>query len=250
MVQHGASRSNSLLVLDFDGVICDSVEECWVSSWAAYHDLFLGQAPAPPPPQLKPPFRALRPYVRSGEDFVLIQHLVSHGSLPLDQAQFDRQVEKPGMPPRQRFKDLYYQARTSLFERDPQGWLGMNRIFDHVPAALAGLSSRVPLFVLSTKKAQFVSATLSANGLELPQGRILYSEKEPKLATVGKLLNDLSAETAVFVEDQIDALRANRDPRIRTYLATWGYVQEEWLRNPGGVTLLDPEGFRVLLASL
>ena len=53
---------------------------------------------------------------------------------------------------------------------------------------------------------------------------------------------------ALFVEDQIDAIRRNANPRIRAYLAVWGYVQEEWLRSPAEVTLLSPDGFRDLLA--
>jgi phosphoglycolate phosphatase-like HAD superfamily hydrolase len=243
-----------LLVLDFDGVICDSAEECWVSSWTAYHGLFLGHPASDPPADAaadsRARFRALRPYVRSGEDFLLIQHLVSRGAVPASQAEFDREWERPGMPSRHRFKELYYQARTARFDRDPEAWLAMNRIFPHVPAALAGVSPRVAVFILSTKKAQFVSATLRANGLAIPEDHVLYSEGEPKLDAVQRLMSTLPAEEAVFVEDQIDALRANRDPRIRTYLATWGYVQEEWLRDPGGIPLLDPDGFVRLLASL
>lgn len=239
-----------LLVLDFDGVICDSLEECYVSSWTAYRELFLGRPPSDPPADARGPFRALRPYVRSGEDFVLIQQLVSRKAAAGSQAEFDREWEKPGAPARRQFKDLYYRARTALFDRDPEAWLSMSRIYPHVPKALAGLSPRVPLYVLSTKKPQFVSATLRANQLSVAEGHVLYSEEEPKLATVERLTRELSPREAVFVEDQIDALRANRNPRIRTYLATWGYVQEDWLRDSGGIRLLDPDGFVRLLAAL
>jgi phosphoglycolate phosphatase-like HAD superfamily hydrolase len=244
-----------LLVLDFDGVICDSVEECWVSSWTAYHELFLGRAPSSPPAgpgaDARLRFRALRPYVRSGEDFVLIQQLVSRGASVDSQAEFDREWEKPGAPSRRELKELYYRARTALFDRDPEAWVAMNRIFPHVPAALAGLSPRVPLYILSTKKPQFVSATLRANRLSVPESRVLYSEEEPKLSVVERLMRELPAQEAVFVEDQVDALRGNRNPRIRTFLATWGYVQAEWLRDPGpSFEPLDPQGFTRLLASL
>ena len=245
------AAGTTLLVLDFDGVICDSVEECWVSSWRAYHERFLGRAPSPPSPGNRTFFRSLRPFVRSGEDFVLIQHLAERGSAPTDQAEFDGEWEKPGLPSRGRFKDLYYQARTELYERDPAAWLAMNRIFPHVAPALSALPARVERFILSTKKAQFVSAILGANGISLPDRHVLYSEGEPKLAAVQRLMRELPAAEAVFVEDQVDALRANRDGRIHTYLATWGYVQQEWLRDPGaGIRLLDPEGFVRLLRSL
>lgn len=254
-VHPAGGGSAPLLVLDFDGVICDSIEECWVSSWTAYHELYLGRAPSSPPADpaadARVRFRALRPYVRSGEDFVLIQQLVSRGASAGNQAEFDREWERPGAPTRRELKELYYRARAALFDRDPEAWLAMNRIFPHVQAALAGLSPRVSLYILSTKKPQFVSATLRANRLTVPEDHVLYSEQEPKLTTVERLMRELPARQAVFVEDQVDALRANRNPGIRPFLATWGYVQQEWLRDPGrGIELLDPEGFVRLLASL
>ena len=240
-----------LLVLDFDGVICDSVEECWVSSWTAYHDLFHGRPQPQPPAEVKARFRVLRPFVRSGEDFVLIQHLVWQGRSPSSQSEFDREWDGPGLPPPGRFKELFYKARAALFERDPQAWLAMNRVYPHVAAALSVLPARVPRFILSTKKAQFVSATLNANGISLPDDHVLYAEGEPKLDTVGRLMRDLGAGEAILVEDQVDALRANRNPGIHTYLATWGYVQKEWLRDPGtGIRLLDPDGFVQMVKSL
>lgn len=232
-------------------MVCDSVEECWVSSWRAYHELFLGGAPGDPPAETQARFRHLRPFVRSGEDFVLIQHLVSRGEAPTSQAEFDRQWEKPGLASRERFKELFYRARTALFDHDPAAWFALNRVFRHVPRGLAALSPVVPRFILSTKKPEFVLATLRAKGMAFPEDHVLYSEGEPKLVAVERLLAESPETEAIFVEDQVDALRANRNPRIRTYLATWGYVQEEWLKAPGdGIRLLEPEGFVQLLASL
>ena len=45
-----AAPVSTLLVLDFDGVICDSVEECFVSSWEARFRLRGGTGPMPEPP--------------------------------------------------------------------------------------------------------------------------------------------------------------------------------------------------------
>jgi len=245
-----------LLVLDFDGVICDSVEECFVTSWTAFHERLprtAEPAPGPDGPQaasVRDAFRRLRPFIRSGEDFMLIQRLVSRGIAPRSQAEFDRQWEEPDMPSRAEYKELFYRARMRLWDRDPAAWLAMNHVYPHVPKALARLSPRVPLYVLSTKKPPFVIAPLEAARLFVPRERVLYSESEPKLATVERLLRELGREEAVFVEDQIDAIRSNRNPRIRTFLATWGYVQPAWLRDPGSAVPLTPEAFEDLVASL
>ncbi len=240
------SRFPSLLVLDFDGVICDSIEECFASSWTAYHDLFLqGAAPAASS-EAHAAFARLRPFVRSGEDFVLIQKLVDDGVSIGSQAQFDEEARRAGSGRMERFMHLFYEARASLLKADRDGWLRMNRIYPHVAAGIAGLPAGAVLCVLSTKRPPFIAEILGAQGIALPQERIIHSEGEPKLAAVERLRMQGGFERAIFVEDQIDAISDNTNPRIMPYLATWGYVQAEWLR--AHVALLTPDSFRELLA--
>ena len=234
-----------LLVLDFDGVICDSAEECFVVSWTAYNVLYRGRAASPAPDAARPAFRALRPFIRSGEDFLLIQELIEEGTTVEDQAGFDRAWRRPGTPPRERFKELFYRARTDLFEGDHAAWLSLNTIYPHVAAALSNMDLGALVYVLSTKKAQFVRETLDAGGIPIPHDRVLYSHGEPKLATVEALRKSTGATDAVFVEDQIDAIQGNTNPHIRVYLASWGYVQESWLH--AGVPVVTPEAFAELV---
>lgn len=245
-----ADAARPLLVLDFDGVICDSVEECFVSSWTAYHDLFRGLPRGEAPAAVRASFRAMRPFIRSGEDFVLVQEIMDRGGSIGSQAEFDRAWERPGIPPRKVFKDLFYLARGRLMDRDRRAWLAMNPIYPHVASAIVRLAPGVPLFILSTKRPQFVRETLAANGITISEERVLYSEAEPKLSMIEKLLASRGAPEALFVEDQIDAIRGNTNPRIRVYLASWGYVQESWLEGTPSVSVLTPEAFVQLLAGL
>ena len=41
--------------------------------------------------------------------------------------------------------------------------------------------------------------------------------------------------------------KAVSGPRITVFLATWGYVQSEWLREPLRVPTLTPQGFLSLI---
>jgi phosphoglycolate phosphatase-like HAD superfamily hydrolase len=239
-----------LLVLDFDGVICDSVEECFVSSWIAWHEGYHGRPAVEAAADVKAAFRAMRPFVRSGEDFVLIQDLLASGEAVNDQSGFDRAWERPGTPPRERFKTIFYEARTRLLEKDRRAWLSMNKIYPHVSAAISRLPPDVPFYILSTKKPSFVHDTLAANGIRLAEGRVLYAQAEPKLSIVEKLRESTGCGEAIFVEDQIDALRGNINPRIRVYLASWGYVQESWLHGDTGIPVLSPKEFADLLEGL
>ena len=249
MPQSKDAEVRRLLVLDFDGVICDSVEECFVASWSAFHELRRVASPAAPD-NARAAFRHLRPFVRSGEDFLLIQHLIARGEAPASQGEFDSAWDQAGMPGPKECKDLFYRVRTEMRDRDPAAWLAMNRVYAHVPPGLTRLSPAVPLYVLSTKKPPFVIAPMAAAGISVPPERVLYAESEPKLATVERLLRQLDRQEAVFIEDQIDAIRSNRNPRIRAYLADWGYVQKAWLAEPQGATVLSADAFGDLVGSL
>ena len=239
-------KKTPLLVLDFDGVICDSVDECFASSWTAYHELRLGRTGARPDDAMRQGFKILRPFVRSGEDFVLIQEILARGTRVADQASFDAAARKEGEAVRERYRELFYQARSDHLRRDRAGWLALNRVYPHMKLALSRLPSSAPPFVLSTKKPPFIAEILAANGVGIPPERIIWSDAEPKLHTAARLRDQAGCPEAVFIEDQVDAIQGNADPRIRPYLATWGYVKKEWLSG-SEVALLTPDDFLKLV---
>jgi phosphoglycolate phosphatase-like HAD superfamily hydrolase len=238
----GAPRM-PLLVLDFDGVICDSIEECFASSWTAYHALYCKEAQRQVPAGTREEFARLRPFIRTGEDFPLIQDLLARGITVEDQAGFDQAARAAGTETMKLYRSLYYQARTSLLEQHREEWLAMNRIFPHMVSAFSLLLPAAPFFILSTKKTSFITEVLDAAGIPVPVERILFTEHEPKLITVERLRREGGFAEAYFVEDQIDAIRSNTNPLIHVRLAAWGYVRKEWLAEPRTVTVLTPEEF-------
>jgi phosphoglycolate phosphatase-like HAD superfamily hydrolase len=232
-----------LLVLDFDGVICDSIEECFASSWTAYHVLHRKDAGRQVPPGTREEFARMRPFIRTGEDFPLIQELLANGETVKDQAGFDAAARARGSEKMQLFRALYYQARTTLLEEHREQWLSMNRLYPHMARALKFLLPSAPFFILSTKKTSFITEVLDAAGIAMPVDRILFTEHEPKLVTVERLRAEGGFPEAYFVEDQIDSISFNTNPLIKVRLAAWGYVREEWLAEPRAVTVLTPEEF-------
>jgi phosphoglycolate phosphatase-like HAD superfamily hydrolase len=235
--------SSTLLVLDFDGVICDSIDECFASSWTAYHELYRKSRPPRLPSQARSDFAGLRPFIRTGEDFLLIQEMLASGTSVHDQNGFDEAAREAGAEKMSLFRELYYEARTALLHEDRDSWIAMNRIYPHMIAAFSLLLPAAPFYILSTKKPSFIAETLAAHHIKVPAPRILFTDREPKLETVERLLCEEGFPAAFFVEDQIDAIRGNSNPRIQVRLATWGYVRQEWLVPPLAVPLITPEGF-------
>jgi phosphoglycolate phosphatase-like HAD superfamily hydrolase len=238
----------TLLVLDFDGVICDSIDECYAVSWVAYHALFRKDTAASSPAARRN-FAHLRPFIRSGEDFLMIQEVLSTGSAVRDQAEFDELSRRAGAEKRALFRELFYKERSEMLAKDRDSWLALNRVYPHMKKAFRMLGHGAPLFVLSTKEPQFIAEILSAHQIELPRERILESVSEPKLATTERLRAEGGFQNAILVEDQVDHLRGNTYPRVRGLLAAWGYVQEEWLTEPLAAPIITAEGFLALVES-
>ncbi|HTP59463.1 MAG TPA: hypothetical protein VMM82_11130 [Spirochaetia bacterium] len=249
--------SSRALVLDFDGVICDSIDECFLSSWTAYYHLYLGRRPAYMPVSLRRDFSRLRPLVRGGADFMLIQEILDRGGSPARQSEFDALARAAGDEKLKLFHDLFYKARAQMLEEDRESWLALNRIYPHVESGFSRLPPAAPIYILSTKKPEFIAEILSAKGIRLSRERILYSGSERKLSIVEEVGRAGGFSEATFVDDQIDHLlceeAAHPDiarkavPRIRTFLASWGYVKDEWLREPLRVPVLTPQEFPALV---
>jgi phosphoglycolate phosphatase-like HAD superfamily hydrolase len=241
----------TLLVLDFDGVICDSVDECFVASWEARFRLRGGTGPVPGPPGGQAAaFAHLRPFVRNGEDFLVILEAAGRGTVPADQAGFDALAATLPARDLAGFKARFYEARERMLAEERPRWLGLNRIYPHAREALfTAIRAGVPVRILSTKRQPYILELLSANGIDLPPGDVHHTTG-PKVPMVRELLDRSGCARAVFIDDQVDYLLGLDDSRIEGYLATWGYVRPEWLVPPLRARLLEAPGLLALVARL
>jgi phosphoglycolate phosphatase-like HAD superfamily hydrolase len=237
--------SRRLLFLDFDGVICDSIDECFVSSWIAHFHALGRPLPLSLPIEMRRRFARLRPFIRSGEDYVVIQDLIAGGREVADQQAFDAALAARGPQGMARAKDAFYAARSGLLASDRSYWLSLNRVYPHVHAPLAAVAARDDVLVLSTKKSEFIVEILAANGIRFPIERVIYTGSRTKEEIVVGML--AGSDGAVLVDDQIDHLLGCIDPRIEVHLALWGYIRTEWLAQHPGVPRLEESGFEALV---
>ena len=95
---------------------------------------------------------------------------------------------------------------------------------------LAGLAPKQSVYILSTKKAEFIDEILRHSGVSWPSQRTLYTGNRTKREIIESYLQADPESTALFVDDQLDhLLLAVQNPLIRGFLASWGYVKQEWL---------------------
>ncbi len=213
-----------LLFLDFDGVICDSVNECFVSSWLAYQEYRESKSESISLSD-HALFRSYRPLIRRGADYLLLQQCIDKRIRLSNQTDFDAQEDKVGEAGMDAFHEKFYGARRGLLEKDRNYWLSLNCIYEGIYKILTRVQQSA--WILTTKEVPFVVEILRFNGLEWNSGKIICSGKESKAGFIEDIIGEDGK--AIFVDDQIDHFSEDMNPRISCYLASWGYVQPEWL---------------------
>jgi phosphoglycolate phosphatase-like HAD superfamily hydrolase len=225
------------LFLDFDGVLCDSLEECFQSSWLALNDMVITDEVPPRGPQdeaYRRRFLACRPYIRSGEDYLVLHQLVERSEVPTSQAEFDLQLAIVGRGALEGMKTRLYRVREDLLARHRSLWLSWNPLFPGIATLLGGLLRSSKVWILSTKKASFIAEILAFHKVDWPLGRIQYSGSRRKLDWIAELA---PGQPALLVDDQVDHLDFEH-PLCACRLALWGYVTPKSLENnPPAVTL-------------
>lgn len=217
------SPQAQVLYLDFDGVLCDSLEECYRSSWLAGAGVVLGDQPPPDPPfdtDYRARFDACRPYIRSGEDYLVVHDWAARGLVPRSQAEFDASLAALGPEVMAGLKDRLYATRDALLARHLGRWLSWNPLYDGMAEVLAAQAKNEAVFILSTKKAEFIVQILAHHGVDWPLERTLYTGPRKKLAIVEERGPGVPA---VLIDDQVDHLDFNH-PSCQCFLALWGYV--------------------------
>jgi phosphoglycolate phosphatase-like HAD superfamily hydrolase len=217
------SPQAQVLYLDFDGVLCDSLEECFRSSWLARSGIPIGPQTPPDPPfdaAYRRQFDACRPFIRSGEDYLVVHEWAARGAVPSSQADFDASLASHGPDVMAVLKTKLYATRDALLAHHLDLWLSWNPLYDGIAEVLAAQAQNDSVWILSTKKAEFIGQILAHHGVPWPLERTLYTGTRKKLAIIDERS---PAMPSALIDDQVDHLDFDH-PRCQCYLALWGYV--------------------------
>jgi FMN phosphatase YigB (HAD superfamily) len=240
-------RIPGAVFLDFDGVICDSARECMLASARACYDMRGKVMPPHLAPRRLEDFLRLRPFVRRGEDFLLIHEFIDEGLAIETQADFDAAAARSDPARLARLSDLFLAGRKALIEEDREAWPTLNTIYPEARAALE-LGRDRALYILSTKRPEFILEILGHAGLHVPAEKVLYPGHAPKLPVAERVRAEGGWERAVFIDDQLDFLVDNPYPRIQVYLAGWSYITSEEPARAANVPVLPAADLPRLVA--
>lgn len=225
----------ALLALDFDGVLCDGIEEYFQSTWRTYQHIWPAEESVPSE-LLKSSFARLRPVIETGWEMpVLLRALIlgiAEESILLDWPGVMGEIVRSEKLERQEIAHRLDTVRDRWIQTDLEGWLGLHRFYDGAIAQLQKILTRSTpqLYIITTKEGRFARKLLQQQGVELPVASMIGKEsKRPKHETLQQLISQAAIDPSQvwFVEDRLKTLRSiQQQPdlqAVQLYLAAWGY---------------------------
>jgi HAD superfamily hydrolase (TIGR01509 family) len=231
-------RRVTAVALDFDGVVCDSIEECLRLSYAVFREVEHGDPAdvatlldAAPPSPLSACFLERRGIVRPAAHYYLLwKWLSDFPDRPLSTEEFEAMALDYGDRLRA-FHDRFFRYRSAVRERNPDAWLRLNPPFPGVVAAWPRLR-RQPLYIVTTKDRGAVTQFLDAH--HLPATAIFaageFTDKGQALATIASR-EGCDPQDVLFVDDNASHLADAARAGTRIVWAAWGYDRDA----PAGV---------------
>jgi phosphoglycolate phosphatase-like HAD superfamily hydrolase len=245
-----------LFITDFDGVICDSVLECLLVTYNAYHSLstpsfkrVLDLDVIPSEKQFL--FRQLRPYLKGAEDFVPMYLAIESGTRIENQDAFN-QFQATHADQLITYQKAFYAERDYLQQNERETWLRMNPLFEGMKETLLACESFDTRYILTTKRQQDVAEIFAYQQIPFPLDHIVYMKADGKSQKLLDMIREHGAayEETAYVEDQVDFLVRSQQHGIGSYLVEWGYVSEEQktLARQHNIPIISPPKFVSLLS--
>ncbi len=228
------SNNYKYVVFDFDGVVCDSTNECMVTAWNAWErwnkrDGFLRSLDEFTQSEIET-FRPLRPYVRgAGEYYILMRAINSSDLFISSQKDFDnfRRKWEDQLSP---FKAIFFQERQRLRSEDLNSWIELHDVYSDVITVMKDLYNQGRLLIATLKDGESVRLILNKNGIDISQEDILdQSQISSKLEALDYFVNDkkIKKEELCFIDDNVTHLTNPSDNNFNVFLSGWGITMDE-----------------------
>ena len=209
--------------LDFDGVVVDSIEECYLISKSTY----FGYASfAHKENDYKKIFYKYRGLVRPAYEYLIL-----HKAIEIfieDRSQdFEKlfklininTIEKD----KNSFEKEFFYKRSLYQEENLEAWAGLNPLTPFGETLIN--SNNADVYIVTTKNKAATIALLDYYKIKVSG---VYANDEIKsFGSKGKLISALIQEKnyrqAIFLDDAVEHLDTVKDDKVKCFFADWGY---------------------------
>lgn len=178
--------SKKFLITDFDGVVCDSVEECLLVTYNACRRLQDASLPRLLDlnailPETRQTFRRLRPFLKGAEDFIPIFRSIEQQIPIATQREFD--AFRDGMREKLgEYVAMFYAERDFLIRNEHRVWLSLNPLYGDFAAILRARQAFERFHILTTKRREDVLEIFGYQQVAFPPEQISYIKAAGKSA--------------------------------------------------------------------
>lgn len=221
------NQQMQLLAMDFDGVIVDSISECAVAGFNGYSEYCDSSEVIIKPENIENDrlnkFCIMRPYIRSGEDYIYLFHAIDE-SINIDsQEDFDK-FKIVYLDRKESYYKLFYSARQTLMSSNFDNWITLNPLYNEMDVFLHSMHTKI--HIVSTKAPKYIIKILKFNGIEFNPKRVHEAGRGfSKTDIIVKLIREynLSTPNMIFIDDHFDTLHKIKSTGVRCMFAGWGY---------------------------
>jgi phosphoglycolate phosphatase-like HAD superfamily hydrolase len=225
---------SKVIVFDFDGVISNSIEECFLVSYWAYHgktrvdqEFFHVDEV-----KRKPLFFQYRYLVGAAYEYFFLWEAIDEWiSRPASSLiSIYLQKKKQGKTPdTERLYDVFFQLRNQIRNHNLSDWIQMNPVYPGIMEILFKVSKKFNLYIASTKDELSIDLILKDNNFSIPHkniiGKSVSVDKHKQLSIILEKTQK-PPNQVFFIDDNLKHLNRVIPLGIHCFLASWGYNNE------------------------
>lgn len=243
------SNGQPIYVFDFDGVICDSTNECLVTSWNAWELLHGGTRFRDSLKDFAPDeiaeFQSLRPRVRGAGEYYVVYQSILEASKICTQNDYDLAVQRHQNSLLQ-YAKIFYDVRKKLRALNLEAWISLHPIYKEVCSVIDECNKNAKLFIATLKDKESVALILDGCGIQVGDDLIydaaIIKSKINALQLIQKRLGCQKSDL-VFIDDNATHLLEPHKAGYNVYLAAWGQRMPEYveLSKKQGIPILGDQ---------
>lgn len=223
-------NNKKIFVFDFDGVICDSTNECLINSYNSYN-IYLNNnqkfitSLIEIDANLKKDFRVIRPYIKGAKEYLKfydyyysrknilsLNNFIEYENKTLDYDQYTK---------------IFYQQRERLKKNNLKEWFSYNHVFQEL---INFLNSLDYYYIATLKDKDSVIDILKYYKIKIYEEKILdFNIIKSKLDALNMILNNNSynKEDMIFIDDNAYHLIDPKNQEYRVYLSNWADLDND-----------------------
>lgn len=214
-----------IAAFDFDGVIWNSVDECFYLGWEVFREM--GEDLSGDYRSNLAKFREGRFLAKTGEDFyITLKMMQKNPAIDFEKVTYEvyysfRETFSAQM---KIFAVKFYNLRRKMQQEDPEKWLSLQGPFDGILGQLPLIQENFrDLVICSTKDRESIRLLLFRHGLEFTIfGREDSTHKSDQIKALSEKL-ETPTNKIIFIDDLVENLKHVTEMGCIGVLAEWGY---------------------------